>query len=58
MPLSEATYEDLGKTLAEMIDQLESQRAFAGDMEGTFVVPLSDGTEYRVTVMMEQTNTD
>lgn len=53
MPLGEATYEDLGKTLAEMIDQLESQRVFAGDLEGTFVVPLSDGTEYRVTVMRE-----
>lgn len=53
MPLSEATYEDLGKTLAEMIDQLESQRVFAGDLEGTFVVPISDGTEYRVTVMRE-----
>lgn len=49
-----ATYEDLGKTLADMIDQLEGQRVFAGDLEGTFVVPLSGGAEYRVTVVREQ----
>lgn len=46
----EATYEDLGRVLADMIDQLESQRVFAGDLEGTFTVPLSDGVEYVVTV--------
>ena len=46
-------YQELGQTLADMIDQLESQRIFTGDLEGTFVLPLDDGTEYRVTVMRE-----
>lgn len=46
-----ATYQELGQALAEMIDQLEQTRPFAGDMEGTFMVPLSGGGAYRVTVM-------
>ena len=54
----DATHEDLGRALAEMIDQLESQRVFAGDLEGTFVVPLSGGAEYRVTVLREQNWTE
>lgn len=45
-----ATHEDLGKVLADMIDQLESQRLFAGDLEGVFTVLLSGGVEYSVTV--------
>jgi Tfp pilus assembly ATPase PilU len=46
-------HQELGQTLADIIDQLESQRIFTGDLECTFVLPLDDGTEYRVTVMRE-----
>ena len=46
-----ATYEELGRALADMIDTLDSQRKFAGDLEGVFTVPLSDGAEYIVTVL-------
>ena len=49
--LEPATHEDLGRVLADMIDQLESQRVFSGDMEATFTVPLSNGVEYVVTVI-------
>ena len=45
-----ANHEDLGQILADVIDQLEAQRPFAGDMDATFTVPLEDGTEYQVTV--------
>jgi len=45
-----ADYDDLGRELATVIDKLESQRKFAGDLEGIFIVPLSDGTEYQVVV--------
>jgi hypothetical protein len=41
---------DLGKVLADAIDDLEAKRPFAGDLEVVFVVPLDDGTEYEVTV--------
>jgi hypothetical protein len=51
MPASEfADHADLGLALAEAINDLESKRLFAGDMEFVFVVPLEDGTEYEVTV--------
>lgn len=45
-----ASNEDLGRYLSDMIDQMESQRLFAGDLEGVFTVPLEDGSEYEVTV--------
>lgn len=53
-----ATYDELGCVLANMIDQLESQRLFAGDLEGVFTVPLSGGAEYRVTVIREQNDAE
>lgn len=43
-------YEGLGKFLADIIDTMEAQQKFAGDMECVFPVPLSDGSEYEVTV--------
>lgn len=46
----ELTHEELGKYLADMIDKLESQRVFAGDLEGEFLLPLSDGSAYRISV--------
>ena len=45
-----ADHADLGRALAEAIDELESQRLFAGDMECVFIVPLEDGAEYEITV--------
>ena len=45
-----ADHADLGRALAEAIDELESKRLFAGDMEFVFIVPLEDGTEYEVVV--------
>jgi len=45
-----ADYEDLGKMLAEAIEDLEMQRKFAGDMECVFIIPLDDGSQYEVTV--------
>lgn len=45
-----ATNEDLGRYLSDMIDQMESQRLFTGDLEGVFTIPLEDGSEYEVTV--------
>lgn len=47
-------HEELGKALAEVIDQLEAQRPFAGDMECAFIVPLDDGTEYEVVVRRKE----
>lgn len=44
------THEELGEYLADMIDKLERQRVFAGDLEGEFLLPMSDGSAYRVTV--------
>lgn len=45
-----ASNEDLGRYLSDMIDQMESQRLFTGDLEGVFTIPLDDGSEYEVTV--------
>lgn len=43
-------YKDLGKVLAEAIEDLEMQRKFAGDMECVFFIRLDDGSQYGVTV--------
>lgn len=48
-------YEELGQMLADTIDKLYSQRTFAGDLEGTFIVPLEDGSEYLVVVSRQET---
>lgn len=45
-----ATNEDLGRYLSDMIDQMESQRLFTGDLEGVFIIPLDDGSEYEVSI--------
>ena len=51
MPKSDfADHADLGQALAEAIEELESKRLFAGDMEFVFIVPLEDGTEYEVVI--------
>lgn len=49
-----ASYEQLGEMLAQAIDELESQRLFAGDMECVFVVPIEDGGEYEVTIRRKE----
>jgi len=51
-----ATNEDLGRYLSDMIDQMESQRKFTGDLEGTFTIPLDDGSEYECTVRRKETS--
>lgn len=51
-----ADYADLGRMLADTIDKLSMQRPFAGDMEGTFIVPLSGGDEYEVVVRRKETS--
>lgn len=51
-----ADYTDLGRMLADTIDKLSMQRPFAGDMEGTFIVPLSSGDEYEVVVRRKETS--
>lgn len=51
-------HEDLGRYLADIIDKLESQRIFAGDLEGVFTLPLEGGEEYTVTVARTATAKD
>lgn len=47
-------YEMLGHVLADIIDQMESQRLFTGDIEGTFTIPLDDGSEYECTLQWKE----
>lgn len=48
--MADVSHEELGKMLADAIDDLEAKRPFAGDLEIVLIVPLDDGTEYEVTV--------
>lgn len=45
-------YEELGRFVADAIDQMENHRRFAGlDVACVFDVPLCDGTVYRGTLI-------